>query len=221
MKIALLGGSFNPIHIGHLALADEVCTALGYDRLLFVPAWKAPHKEADSRCVDGASRLEMVRLACEGDARFGAESCEIEREGISYTFDTLCQLEKKYASVLSEPLGLVLGADLFSGFHLWYKATEIVQKAQLILAVRPHRYETNAEFAARPTQAYKDVEALPFALDDEPLFDGAVRIQNPALAVSSTEIRARIAEGRSFRYLVPQKVFDYIRDRKMYAKNHP
>ena len=218
MKIALLGGSFNPIHIGHLALADEVCTALGYDRLLFVPAWKAPHKEA-RETVAAKARLEMVRCACTNDERFCAEPCEIERGGTSYTYDTICQLEKKYENVLDAPLGLVIGEDLFPGFHLWYRASDIAQKTQLILAVRPSGTEKNSAFSNIPTGKYQELFASTFDVEKEPLFLRAIRLQNPSLELSSTEIRARIAEGRSFRYLVPPLVFEYIRKERLYERN--
>ena len=99
MKIAVLGGSFNPIHVGHLVLADEVCSTLGYDRVLFIPAFVPPHKEMTGG-FSARDRLEMTRLACEGDERFETESCEIDRGGVSYTYDTICYLEEKYSSEL-------------------------------------------------------------------------------------------------------------------------
>lgn len=136
LKIAVLGGSFNPIHIGHLALADEVCTSLHYDKVIFVPSLNSPHKEMNCALLP-SERLKMVRLSCKGDSRFLVEDCEILRGGVSYTYQTLEFLEKKYKNLLSEKLGLILGSDLFSGFHLWKNAQEISEKATLILARRP------------------------------------------------------------------------------------
>ena len=152
MKIAVLGGSFNPIHIGHLALADEVCSVLDYDRILFIPTCQAPHKESRD-AVRAEDRLEMVRLACEGDERFEAESCEIDRGGVSYTWDTVAFLEEKYAGVLEGKIGLILGDDLLPGFRLWKHAEELARKCRLILARRPMTIEAGTH-ANKPHGEY-------------------------------------------------------------------
>ena len=209
MKIAVLGGTFNPIHVGHLVLADEVCSTLGYDKVLFIPAFVPPHKEM----VGGFSardRLEMTRLACEGDERFEAESCEIDRGGVSYTYDTICFLEEKYSSELEGKIGLIMGSDLLPGFHLWHKAKELSEKCQLILALRPES-EVHSASSNKPKGDYANLDSG-FDVSGERLFDGAVHVSNPLLDISSTEIRTRIADGRSIRYLVPSSVFKYIRD---------
>lgn len=217
MKIAVLGGSFNPIHIGHLALADEVCVSLGYDRVLFIPAYNPPHKEMHT-IVSREDRMEMVRLACRDDQRFVAESCEMERGGISYTYDTICILEKKYAEVLEEKIGLIMGDDLLSGFHLWYKAEELSQKCDLILARRP---PVSMGSGKNANHARGDYGNLPsdFDPEKEPLFKNAKYIKNPYLAVSSTDVRERASQKASFRYLVPQGVFEYIKKGGLYASN--
>ena len=217
MKIALLGGSFNPIHIGHLALADEVCESLGYDRVLFVPAYNPPHKEMHS-VVSREDRMEMVRLACRDDERFIAEPCEMERGGISYTYDTICLLEEKYADVLEGKIGLIMGDDLLSGFHLWYKAKELSEKCDLILARRPPVALGSSKNANHATGAYANLSS-DFNPEKEPLFKNARYIKNPFLAVSSTDVRERASESKSFRYLVPSGVFEYIKNGGLYASN--
>ncbi len=218
MKIAILGGSFNPIHIGHLALADEVCEGLGYDKVLFIPTFKAPHKEARDE-VRAEDRLAMVRLACEGDGRFEAESCEIDRGGVSYTWDTVSFLEEKYASVLEGKIGLVMGDDLLPGFHLWKNAEALAQKCQLILARRPMTYESRAH-ANRPHGVYAEA-ALASNLDydssKDPLFASALRLSNAVIPLSSTDIRTRVGEGGGFKYLVPSSVFRYIKEGRLYT----
>src|SRR5574344_681202 len=110
MKIAILGGTFNPIHIGHLALADDVCITFGYDRMLFIPAFCPPHKEMND-AESGDDRFAMTELACNMDSRFKVDDCELKRGGVSYTYDTVCFLEKKYASDLEGKIGLVMGQD--------------------------------------------------------------------------------------------------------------
>ncbi|MBP5156748.1 MAG: nicotinate (nicotinamide) nucleotide adenylyltransferase [Treponema sp.] len=218
MKIAVLGGSFNPIHIGHLALADEVCSALGYDRVLFIPTYQPPHKEARD-IVSAEDRLQMVRRACEGDGRFQAESCEIDRGGVSYTWDTVCFLEQKYAGQLEDRIGLIMGDDLLPGFHLWKNAEGLARKCRLILARRPMTIES-ASHANRPHGAYAQADFasnLDYDFADDPLFEGAVRLSNTVLPLSSTDIRTRAGEGGGFKYLVPAAVFQYIMERRLYT----
>ena len=218
MTIGLFGGSFNPIHIGHLALADEVCSVLGYDRVLFIPTYKAPHKDARDEVAAG-DRLEMVRRACEGDERFAVESCEIDRGGISYTCDTVAFLEEKYASVLEGKIGLIMGDDLLPGFHLWKNAEELSRRCQLILARRPMTIESRAH-ANTPHGAYAQAsfaDNLDYDFSTDPLFDGAARLSNAAIPLSSTDIRTRAGEGRGFKYLVPAAVFRYIMERRLYT----
>ena len=225
MRIAVLGGTFNPLHIGHLALADEVCTSLGYDRLLFVPAFRPPHKEmADS--ISAKDRLEMVRLACGDDERFMAESCEIDRGGVSYTFDTICYLEKKYAGQIDGKIGLVMGDDLIPGFPLWYRAEELSQKCDLILALRPqvesssgHENSHSGGYGSVPHATRDSSGKVIFDVSANPLFRNALSVKNPELVLRSTEIRTRISEGRAFRYLVPSAVFGYIIERRLYGSD--
>lgn len=219
MKIAVLGGSFNPIHIGHLALADDVCASLGYDRVLFVVALNPPHKEMEG-AASAVERLEMVRLACEGDERFVPSSCEIDRGGVSYTYDTICSIERQYAQVLDGKVGLIMGDDLIAEFHLWHRAQELSQKCDLILARRPMVSEDD-RFANRPLGAYGAHEVSDSrqtsSFRSDPLFADASVVDNPLLSISSTDIRMRIAEGKSFRYLVPSGVFKYISTGNLYG----
>ncbi len=216
MKLAVLGGSFNPIHIGHLALADEVCASLHYDRVLFIPTYAPPHKEMNA-AVSASERLRMVELACAGDSRFMADSCEIDRGGISYTYDTILYLEEKFKAELEGKIGFIMGEDLLSGFHLWNRAEAIAQKCDLILARRPSLAE-NSSFANRPLGKYAELVQGDFELEGDPLFAGALRLANAVLPVSSTDIRTRIAEGRGFRYLVPSSVFSYIIEGNVYGR---
>lgn len=217
MKIAVFGGSFNPIHIGHLALADDVCMSLGYDRVLFVPTCNPPHKEMNGALPAGM-RLNLVRLACGTDERFCAEDCEVRRSGVSYTYDTICYLEDYYRDILDGPIGLIMGDDLLPGFHLWYKARELSEKCTLILARRTVLAEdktySNVHSGEYANVAHGEME---FDISSEPLFKNAVRLDNAVLPVSSTDIRSRIASGRSFKYLVPTAVFNYIKDGALYG----
>ena len=214
MKIAVLGGSFNPIHVGHLILADSVCQNLGYEKILFVPTATPPHKEMSCE-VSAADRLEMVKLTVAGDERFEAEPCEIERGGISYTWDTICYLEKKYASVLTGKIGLIFGEDLLPDYDKWNHAEELAEKADLILACRPHDTGLKAEFQNAPTGAYGKSPMKGVTRENFPYPHKIV--QNPKMEISSSEIRQKVAEHGAWRYLVSEKVFEYILERNLYA----
>lgn len=215
MKIAVLGGSFSPIHIGHLILADNVCTSLGYDKVLFVPAFNPPHKHLEQN-VSAGDRLEMVRLSVEADSRFEAEPCEIERGGVSYTWDTVCFLEEKYKNVLTGKIGVIFGEDLLPDYDKWENAELLSRKADLILACRPEGdCELDRRFENSPTEKYgknpmKNVNRFNFPYPHK-------IVENPKIDVSSTEIRRKISEGGAWRYLVSEKVFEYIKNGKLYG----
>ena len=201
------------------ALADEVAS-LGYDRILFVPTGIAPHKEMAFE-VGPEVRAAMVDLAVEDDSRFFLEKCEVERGGTSYTWDTICFLEKKYEGMLDGKIGLIIGYDQAATFHLWKNARELSEKCQLIIGRRPDQKEDES-FSNKATGGYASAgssgcEKIDF--HGMELLKDAVFLENEFLAVSSTGIRTRAAKGLPFRYLVPQKVFKYIMDGNIYGKH--
>lgn len=209
MKLALLGGSFNPVHVGHLALADELCVSLGYEKVLFVPTYTPPHKRMDHD-LPAEIRAKMLSLAVEDDDRFALEPCEILRQGISYTCDTVRYVEQKYSP--TGKVGLVIGRDLFATFHLWKNAQELSRRCDLILAERPFVAE-GVSFQNEAVGEYAKVKhdnIEPFDIKNEPLFKDALMLKNEPLSVSSTQIRSRVAKKQAFKYLVPLKVFNYI-----------
>jgi nicotinate-nucleotide adenylyltransferase len=215
MRIAVLGGSFNPLHIGHLALAEDVCLSLGYDRILFVPVFCPPHKEMND-AAGTADRLEMVSRACEGDNRFEAESCEIDRGGVSYTYDTVCFLQKKYSDRLDGKIGLILGQDLAAEFNKWYRSDRLASETNIILARRTgYPVGTSPSYINHPSGGYTGGSVPDSVLLEFPY--SHMVLENPVLPISSTEIRARIAMKKSWRYLVPDPVYRYIIQRKLYG----
>ena len=190
MKLAIFGGTFNPVHTGHLALVDDVRNTLGYDLILLVPANIPPHKDL----ADGASaadRLAMLRLATDGVSFLGVEDCELERGGLSFTIDTLGFLEEKYAGKIEGKIGLIIGQDLIAGFQTWKNAAGIAEKADIIVAKRPLSGTEAFMYPYRP-------------------------LENPLLSISSSEIRDRIASAKSWRYLVPDPVYRYIVEHHLY-----
>lgn len=146
MRIAVFGGTFDPIHNGHLHLAASVCAELGYGRVVFIPANIPPHKEM-ADLTAGSHRLAMVRLAIDGNPAFSVDSCELDRGGVSYTIDTV-----RGIGTAGGRLGLIIGDDLAADYRCWHRAPELAQEADLILGRRreqgaplpfPHRIVRN------------------------------------------------------------------------------
>lgn len=213
MRIAVLGGSFNPVHIGHLILADCVCKELGYDRIIFVPTAVPPHKQM-AVSVSGEDRLKMVELTVSADDRFVTDDCELNRKGVSYTFDTICFLEEKYKDVLEGKIGLIIGNDLVADFNKWYRAEELAEKADLIIASRPEDSAIQKENENLPVGEFgKGVDNL--NVSDFPYRH--VIVHNPDVLISSSQIRQAASNGQAFRYLVSEKVFEYILNRHLYG----
>ncbi|MCH5288695.1 MAG: nicotinate (nicotinamide) nucleotide adenylyltransferase [Treponema sp.] len=210
MRIAILGGSFNPPHLGHLILADSVCVQMGYDRVLFVPVFNPPHKEM-RHAASPEHRLAMVRAMAAEDGRFAAESCEVDRAGISFTYDTVRFLEEKYKDVLTDKIGVIMGQDLAQDYGKWEHAGELAERAQLILALRPTEIRNRA-FENLPKGAYAHHERE-FSIERYP----HLVLANPEVAISSTDIRARVVRGDAWQYLVSKGVRDYIRGNRLYG----
>jgi nicotinate-nucleotide adenylyltransferase len=193
-RLGILGGSFDPPHLAHLAVASEACHALALERVLFVPAAAPPHKGAGER-TSAAVRLEMTALATDDDLRFTVSGIEIER-GLVYTVDTLRALGSRYAD---HELVFVMGSDSLLQLETWHEPEELLSLCSLAVAPRPgDAPEAIGAAAAR----WGDQRV---ALLDVPLLD-----------VSSSAVRERAAHGRPIRYLVPQRVEQYILETGLY-----
>ena len=190
-----MGGSYNPIHIGHLMLADAVALRYGYDTIVFVPAFLSPFKDGHSGCT-AEDRLAMVKLAIADNPAFYCEPCEIQRQGVSYTIDTLKFLKKKFPQCEGK-IGLIIGDDLLEGFSGWREAEYIPDYADIIVGNRIiDRYLTEQAASAGKVPH--------------------LRVDNALLPVSSSGIRAAIQEKKSWHYLVPSGVYSYIKEHKLY-----
>jgi nicotinate-nucleotide adenylyltransferase len=202
MNIGILGGTFDPIHVGHLIIAETVRDEIGLDRVLFVPAATPPHKQGRA-ITPVENRLEMVRLAVEGNAAFQACDVEARRGGVSYTVETVRELKAQMGAEAA--FFLIIGADTVPELATWKDLDELARRAAFVVAARPgFRIEEllSCEFGlARETRA----RVLRHFVD-------AVRV-----AVSSTELRARLAEGKSVRYMLPEAVERYIRAKGLYG----
>ncbi len=189
MRLLVLGGSFNPVHLGHLMLAEEVAAEFSYDRILLVPSLQPPHKTLADDPGPG-HRLGMVQAAVEGNSAYIIDSCELERKGLSYTFETLDHVVSTY--MIDGKPGLVIGDDLAAGFSSWRNPEGICNLADLVLARRCGEPSTlQARFRHRTAH-------------------------NMLFPVSSTDIRSRIAAARPWRWLVPSQVAQYIEDHQLY-----
>ena len=191
MKLAILGGTFNPVHIGHLMLAEDVRKEFGYDKILFIPACVPPHK-AYNACVSDVDRLEMLRLATKDNPYFEVDDCELKRKGISYIIDTIYDLESRYQEKIEGKIGLIIGDDLLAGFDSWHLAETLALRVRLIVGRR--------NSSVLPLES-------PFPYSP---------LSNSILPISSSDIRNRIKNNKSWRYLVPDSVFQYINDRNLY-----
>lgn len=214
--LGVLGGTFNPVHIAHLRMAQELAESLGLGQVRFVPAGTPPHRDAPR--VEGRHRLEMVRLAIAENPLFEADDREIRRQGISYTFDTLTELR---ADFRDRPLCLLMGADAFAALTTWHRWEELFELAHVVIAHRPG-YPVGEMQAGLPAPLKKvflqrlasDSGVLKIAAAGSVLARGIT-----ALDVSATRVREMLAHGRSVRYLVPGPVLDYIDRNHLYKES--
>lgn len=189
MNTAIFGGTFNPIHNGHLHLAASVCAETGYERVIFVPAHLPPHKDGDE-LIAGYHRLSMVRLAIAGHPFFSVDPCELDRGGVSYTIETVRHLSATVGRTSCDRLGVIIGDDLVADYRSWHQAPELAREADLIIG-----------------QRCEQVAPLPFPHQ---------MVRNVQLPLSSQLIRQRLRTGLAVDHLTPPAVLEYIRDHGLY-----
>ena len=196
MNIGVLGGTFDPIHIGHLVVAEEARIKIGFNKVLFVPTGQ-PWVKLDRHITPAAHRVEMVRRGIAGNPHFKLCTLEVERSGPSYTVDTLIALREQLGSEAS--LFFILGRDTLAGLHLWKEPKKLVQLCRLVVA---------------PRLGSKDLKHLETEIPG--LLDKVIQLDMPVIGISASDIRQRIAQGLSIRYLVPAEVEKYITEQKIY-----
>ncbi|MCI0546898.1 MAG: nicotinate-nucleotide adenylyltransferase [Candidatus Rokubacteria bacterium] len=212
-EIGVLGGSFNPIHFGHLLVADLLAEALGFDRVVLVPAARPPHKPS-AELADAEHRLAMTRLAVAGHPRFEVSDLELRRSGLSYTVDTLAALAPRGR------LSLLIGSETFLDLLSWKDPVGIVGRARLVVVPRSG---LGFDPAGAPARAILDQLGLerfvPVPMDGAPL---AAAPRTPLLAevaslpISGSDLRRRARAGRSLAFRLPEAVADYIRSHRLY-----
>jgi len=187
LRIAIFGGTFDPPHFGHLALAEWARVELALDRVCFVPAGTPPHKRGGATTA-ARHRLAMTRLAIAGNPSFRVSAVECRREGPSYSIDTVRAFARAHPGA---KLHLLMGADMYATFATWREPEAIARAAKLVVALRPGSRRSGG---GRVTW-----------------------LANPGLDVSSSALRARAARGRSLRYLVPDAVARYLARHRLYG----
>jgi len=193
MHIGLFGGAFNPPHLGHLIVAETARVNAGLDRVLWIPTGRPPHKTA-APFAPPADRLEMVSRAINGNPSFVVSDVELSRPGPSYMVETVSILSEEHPH---DSLSLVIGGDSLAAFDTWFRYEEILRMVDLIVFDRP-----GMDYSSVGSDIMESVRWIP-----EP----------PLVAISSSDIRHRVAASISIRYLVPESVEHYIRRRNLYS----
>lgn len=199
MKIGIFGGAFNPIHNGHLALAQCYYDRLELDKVLFIPTSVPPHKSSDY-LVSPADRINMVRLAVGDNSAFEVSDIEFKRQGKSYTYDTLTELKAVYPD---SELYLIIGADQFLTFHCWYNFKAILDMVTVCTTAREDEQERQVLLDYAKNTA--EMQGRYFIAD------------YPVIKLSSSEIREKVKNGKDISASVPKKVFEYIVEKGLYS----
>ena len=198
MRIGMFGGSFDPIHFGHLILAEQCREQAQLDEVWLIPSATAPNKQDGAQATD-RQRVEMLRLAVGGHPHFKVSEMEIQRGGVSYTVDTLAEIQTQHPD---SELFLVIGADSLHQLSGWHEPQKILELAQILAVERPGEAQTEKAQLLHPKSGENRV----------------TRIESPLIEISSTVIRRRTLQQQSIRYLTPRAVEKYIETQKIYQK---
>jgi nicotinate-nucleotide adenylyltransferase len=199
-RVGVLGGTFDPIHYGHLAAAEEARGALELECVIFVPARISPHK-LDQTNTPARHRLAMTRLAVASNLHFRVSTVDLDRAAPSYTVDTLAQLQAELGPTVK--LYFIVGLDSLAELATWHDPARLIQLCRIVAVSRPpHEYDPAALERALPG-----------------VTDRVVFLRIPLLDIASSDLRRRVREGQPIRYYVPPAVADYIRAHKLYRPN--
>lgn len=203
MKLGIMGGTFDPVHYGHLVAAEGVRFEYRLEKVIFVPAGRPPHKP-NYRISDPEHRLALTRLAVASNPFFEVSDLEIKRPGLSYTYDTIREMHRVY---VPEEIFFITGADAVLEILSWHRFGDLLEMCRFIAVTRP---------------GY-DLNNLTGKLSELPahLIDRIVPVEVPALTISSSDIRRRVREGRPIKYLLPESVEAHILERHLYTPGLP
>lgn len=198
MRIGLFGGTFDPIHLGHLRVAEEVLEKKRLDRILFIPAGQPPHRRTPQESAQ--HRLAMVRLAIKQNRYFAVSDYEIKKSGKAYTYETLTHLRSHN---LNAQLYLIIGADQWLTFPAWHQVKQLLGLCRIIVMSRPQVALEKMQQVVMEQKSITDHQKISI-------------IKVSKLDISSTDIRRRLGQGQSIRYLVPYQVSQYIQKHELY-----
>ena len=201
MRIGIFGGTFDPVHMGHLILAEQCRDQAKLDEVWFLPSYHPPHKAADA-VTRFEQRCDMIELAIAGHPSFRLDRIEKELPPPSYTAETLAELRRRHAD---HEFFLLMGSDGLPDLPMWYQPVRVVEQAGLVVVPRPGVMLWTADRLA--TALGLDVEQVRLRF-----------VACPMIEIASRELRRAIADGMSIRYMVPRAVEEYIRDRKLYGR---
>ena len=189
-KVGILGGTYNPPHMGHLVMADQVMDQLDLDKILFMPTAQPPHSSVEKKTISSDIRVEMLKLAIQDHPAFDMELYEVKAGGKNYTYDTMKALIDLYPAV---DFYFIIGGDMISDLPTWYKIDELVQLVQFVGVKRPG-FEKESEYPI-------------------------IMVDTPTLDISSSFIRRKVATGDSIKYLVPKAVQEFIEKEGLYKND--
>jgi len=196
MNLTIFAGTFNPIHIAHLIVAESVRSELNAEKILFIPSFIPPQKNGD--LADAEHRLKMVKFAIKNNPHFEVSDIELKLQGTSYTYNTIKELYRQNPD-LTERINFIIGADAFNQIETWFKHEELAKLVNFIAIARPKS---------------KDVEEI---ISNLILKDFSYKVvEAPRIDISSSYIRQRIKEKKSIKYLVTNEVENYIKENKLY-----
>jgi nicotinate-nucleotide adenylyltransferase len=190
-KLGVLGGTFDPIHMGHLVLAEQVREKLQLEQVIFIPCASPPHK-TEQELSSAKDRFEMTKLALKGNPYFSVTDIELKREGLSYTVETLRELKELYKN---SEIYFLTGSDVLNEITTWKDPEEIYKLAKIVIGIRPgfDKFDPENHFARKSTI-----------------------VNITGVDISSTQIREKVKKGESIKYLVPLKVEEYIKKKNLY-----
>jgi len=203
LRIGIMGGTFDPVHTGHLIIAQEVAWRLGLDQVLFMPAAHPPHKQ-HQQVTSERCRLEMVRLATEDNPLFEVETLELERGGLSYTANTLETLCERLGQPPQTLIYFIIGADAAADLLSWYRPERVLELTRLAVVDRPGYH--------------LPLDKLQAGLPNVDLNERILQVEVPLIEIAANGIRTRVQQGAPIKYLVPPVIEEYIRREKLYSE---
>lgn len=198
MKIGIMGGTFNPIHLGHLMLGEYIREGIGLDKVLFIPTGEPPHKDK-SKVIGGVHRKAMTELSIEDNPYFFLSSIELDRKDKSYTIDTITEIKSKYKD---DTFVMIIGPDSLMSIESWKDSSKLLREIDFIVADRTSREKKDL------VEEIKRLN-LKYSINIK-------HLDIPLLEISSTEIRDRVRKNKSIKYLVKENVYRYILENDLY-----